>query len=270
MRGIVVFGWLPAIALFVALPAEPQAKLAFPSAAPAAENPAADVAPSIPSEAPVKPQLPALSSEDTGDIHFARQQYQAAIRSYAAVAVPSAAVWNKMGIAYQMLFDLKDAARCYKESIKLAPDNFRALNNLATVEESLQEFGAAEHYYKKALKLEPRAAQIIKNLGTNLLMQHQYGRGADAYAEALAIDPHIFDPSAGPAIDAPAPRTEHGTASYFEALSCARAQLADCAISHLRDAFDEGSATVKRVASDYDFASLQGVPEFDKLLAEHR
>jgi tetratricopeptide (TPR) repeat protein len=270
MRGLVLFCWLPAFTLFVALPASPQAKHAFPSAAPAADNLAADVPVNVPSEAPVTPSLPALSSEESGDIHFARQEYQAAIRFYAAVAVPSAAVWNKMGIAYQMLFDMKDAARCYKESIKLDPVNFRALNNLATVEESLQELGAAERYYKKALKLDPRAAQIIKNLGTNLLMQHQYGRGADAYAQALAIDPHIFDPSSGPSIDLPSPKIERGTESYFQALSCARAQLADCAISHLRDAFNQGSATVKRVANDYDFASLQGIPAFDKLLAEHR
>lgn len=270
MRRLALFGWLPAIALFVAIPASSQEKLAFTSAAPAAENPAADVPVDVRSEAPVKPSLPALSSEDTGDIHFARQEYQAAIRYYAEVAVPSAPVWNKMGIAYQMLFDMKDAVRCYKESIKLNPDDFHALNNLATVEESLQEFSAAERYYKKAIKLQPRAARIIKNLGTNLLMQHQYGRGADAYAEALAIDPHVFDPASGPSIDIPSPKAEFGTESYFQALSCARAQLTGCAISHLRDAFNEGSATVKRVANDYDFASLRGVPEFDKLLADHR
>jgi tetratricopeptide (TPR) repeat protein len=270
MRRLTVFGWPLAITLFVAAPAAPQAKLALTSIDPAAENPSADIPVSVSPAVSVKPPLPALSPEETGDIHMARLEYQAAIRFYAKVTQPSAAVWNKMGIAYQMLFDMNDAARCYKESLKLEPDNFRALNNLATVEDSLHDFSAAERNYKKALRLEPRSAKIIKNLGTNLLMQHQYGRGADAYAQALAIDQHVFDPTSGPSIDEPAPKIEHGTESYFKALSCARARLTDCAISHLRDAFNEGSATVKRVANDYDFESLQGIPEFDHLLAEHR
>lgn len=200
---------------------------------------------------------------------MARQAYQAAIRDYAAVTQPSAALWNKMGIAYQMLFDINDSAQCYKEALKLEPGNFRALNNLATVQDALHDFGAAERNYKRALRLDPRDAQILKNLGTNLLMQHEYGRGSDAYAEALAINPHVFDPSTGPSIDEPAPKIEHGTESYFQAETCARARLTDCAISHLRAAFSEGSATFKRVVNDYDFASLQGNPEFDRLLAEH-
>ena len=270
MRGLTISGWLPSIALFVALPGAPQAKLALTSISPGGEIPSADIPVSVSPGVSVNPPLPAISFEETGDIHMARQEYQAAIRYYAKVTRPSTALWNKMGIAYQMLYDMNDAARCYKEALKLERDNFRALNNLATVEESLQDFSAAEHNYKKALRLEPRSAQIIKNLGTDLLREHQYGRGADAYAQALAINPHIFDSASGPAIEAPAPKQERGTESYFKARSCARAQLTECAISHLRDAFNEGFATSKRVANDFDFERLQGIPAFDHLLAEHR
>ncbi len=97
MRGLTVFGWLPAIALFIALPAAPQVKLALTSAAPVAEAPPP---PDFPASAspgmPAKPPLPVLTFEETGDIRMARQEYQAAIRYYAQVTQPSAAVWNKM------------------------------------------------------------------------------------------------------------------------------------------------------------------------------
>ena len=99
-------------------------------------------------------------------------------------------------------------------------------------------------------------------------MQHQFGRGLDAYAQALAIDPRIFNPAPGPSIDAPSPSQEWKTVSYFEARSCARAGLADCAISQLRRAFNEGSATLHSVEDENDFEGLRGTPEFEALLAE--
>ncbi len=45
--------------------------------------------------------------EQIGDSLSAHQRYQAAIAAYAKVTNPSAGVWNKMGIAYQMMFNLE-------------------------------------------------------------------------------------------------------------------------------------------------------------------
>jgi tetratricopeptide (TPR) repeat protein len=263
--------WLPAIALFVASSAASQAQLALNSPQPLA----IDTATTQPlssqrSGTLVNLPLPAPSPEQRGDVRLALKEYQAAVEAYVKVEQPSAAVWNKMGVSYQMLLDLKDAVRCYKESLKLDPSNFRVLNNLATVDDSLQDYSAAERLYTRALKINPRSALVLKNLGTNLLKQHQYGRGSDAYAQALAIDPHIFDNHFGPKVDAPSPAQERGTASYFEARSCARAGLTDCAIAHLRQAFNEGSATLKKVANENDFESMRGKPEFQSLLAEQK
>lgn len=263
--------WLPAVALFVACTALQHAQ---PAVTPAQSLAADSTATALPSglrpRALVDPALPAPSLEQRGDILEMSRQYQAAVQAYAQIQQPSATVWNKMGIAYQMLFDLQDAARCYKESLKLDPDNSHALNDLATVEDSLKDFSSAEHYYKQALRLNPRSALYLKNLGTNLLMQHEYGRGSDAYAQALAIDPHIFDTHSGPSIEFPGPVQEHGTASYFKARSCARAGLTGCAVVYLRRAFDEGGATLQKVANENDFESMRGMPEFEHILGEQK
>ena len=45
---------------------------------------------------------------------MAHHRYQAAIEAYKQAPQNSAAVWNKMGIAYQMMFNLPDATRCYE------------------------------------------------------------------------------------------------------------------------------------------------------------
>lgn len=263
--------WLPAIALFVASSAASHAQLAMNSPQPLSPDSATAPPSSVPqSSTQVNPVLPLPLFEQRGDVHLVLKEYQAAVQAYGEIEQPSAAVWNKMGIGYQMLFDAKDAVRCYKEALKLDPNNFRVLNNLATLDDTLQDYSAAERLYTKALRINPRSALVLKNLGTNLLRQHQYGRGSDALAQALVIDPHIFDSHLGPKVEAPSPVHERGTASYFEARSCARAGLTGCAISHLRQAFNEGSATVKKVANENDFESLREQPEFQSLLAEQR
>jgi tetratricopeptide (TPR) repeat protein len=144
------------------------------------------------------------------------------------------------------------------------------LNNLATVQDGMKDFSAAEHTYRKSLKLNPDSALVLKNFGTNLLMQHKYDEGAKAYNQALERDPNIFEDHFGPKVNDPAPKTEHGVAAYFKARSCAHAGNTTCALSYLNLAFNEGSATAKKVADDPEFAILRGTPALDRLLANQQ
>jgi Tfp pilus assembly protein PilF len=197
------------------------------------------------------------------------QRYQAALAAYAKVT-PTAAVWNKMGIAYQMMFNVREATRCYKESLELDPKNPNVLNNLATIYDSTKQFGQAEKYYRKALKLDPKSALVLKNLGTNLLSQHKYGRGWEMYQQALAIDPEIFEDRNSPQVQNPSSIQERGVMNYYMALGCARIGQTACALEYLRIAMDEGYTTPKKVASDLAFASLRDNPDFKLLLASQK
>jgi tetratricopeptide (TPR) repeat protein len=214
---------------------------------------------------PATPPTP----EEVGDTLVVHQRYQAALAAYAK-ATPSAAVWNKMGIAHQMMFNLKDATRCYKESLQLDPRNSNVLNNLGTIYDSSKEYGQAEKYYKRALKLDPRSALVLKNLGTNLLSQHKYSRGWEMYQQALAIDPEIFQDRNSPQVQNPASVEERGAMNYYMALGCARIGQTDCALQYLRMAMDEGYTNPKKVASDIAFASLRDNPDFKQLLASQK
>jgi len=209
-----------------------------------------------------------LTPEQLGDLLSAHQRYQAAIAAYAKAPQMTASIWNKMGIAYQMMFNSKDATRCYRESLKLDPGNPDVLNNLGTVYASLEEYGQADRMYRKALKLDPRSALILKNLGTNLLAEHKYNKGWEAYQKALAIDPQIFTDRSSPTIENPSNVQERGAMNYYMAAGCARAGYADCALHYLRMALDEGFTTRKKVQTDSQFASLRSNPDFQQLLAE--
>lgn len=235
-----------------------------PSASPIAlQAPATQPQSSAPSAAP----LPALKPEQLGDTLMAHQRYQAAIEAYKKGPRDSATLWNKMGIAYQMMLNLDEARNCYEKSLKLEPKNAVVLNNLGTIYDSLKEYPSAERMYKKALKYDPKSALIYKNLGTNLLTQHKYQKGWDYYKQALAFDPDVFGQSSSPRVENPASVGDRGAMNFYMAKGCIRAGMKDQAIEYLRMALNEGFTNPKKIMADSEFAGLRGIPAFEQLMA---
>jgi tetratricopeptide (TPR) repeat protein len=214
--------------------------------------------------------VPQPVPEAVGDSLMAHRRYQAAIEAYKQDSVTSAVEWNKMGIAYQMMFNLQDATRCYQQSLKIEPKNANVLNNLGTVYDSLKQYRLAVKMYHRALKVDPKSALILKNLGTDLLAQHQYKKGWEVYKDALAVDPQIFDRNGGPRVENPASVQDRGAMNYYMAKGCVRAGKNDRAIEYLRMALDEGFTNPKKLAGDQEFAGLHGFPAFEQLMAEQK
>jgi tetratricopeptide (TPR) repeat protein len=252
------------------------------SASPAFQPPAQD-----PAEIPAQPlsQLPAASMpsrpllavqqpdstpEEVGDAMMAHQRYQAAIEAYKQGPRNSAEVWNKMGIAYQLMFNQDEASHCYQTSLRLDPKSSSVMNNLGTVYDSEKAYGTAERMYRKALKADPRSGVIYKNLGTNLLAQHKYKKGWEMYKTALQIDPNIFKSNDSPRVQNPASVSDRGAMNYYMAKGCLRAGMNDCAIDYLRMALNEGFTSPKKIEADSEFAGLHGTPAFQQLLAEQK
>lgn len=216
------------------------------------------------------PATPHVTPEQEGDALEARQRYQAAIAAYARDPRPSATIWNKMGIGYQMMFNARDAARCYRESLRLDSKNAMVLNNLGTLYDSEKQYSAAEKMYHKALKLKPDSPVILKNLGTNLLVQHKYSKGWDAYKRAMALDPGIFEDRNSPTVSNPTSIKERGAMNYYMARGCVKMGETKCALDYLKLALDEGFTTAKKLSVDEDFASLRANPGFQQLLADQK
>ena len=211
---------------------------------------------------------PQPTPEQLGDSLMARQRYQAAIEAYKKAPTNEPAVWNKMGIAYQLMFNLNDAMHCYTTSHKLDPKNSNVLNNLGTVYDALKQYHSAEKMYRKALKLDPNSALVIKNLGTNLLSQHKYAKGWQEYQAAIKLDPNIFENSSRPRVENPASVSDRGAMNYYLAKGCVRAGMPTRAIEYLRLALNEGYTNPRKINADNEFATLHGIPAFEELLAE--
>src|ERR1700740_851321 len=140
--------WLPASVV--------SAALITGSAALFAQSPAQSSSPSTQPMHSATLPTPQPSPEAVGDSLMAHRRYQAAIEAYKQAPQNSAIVWNKMGIANQMLFILPEATKCYQASLKLDPKNVNVLNNLGTVYDSQKNYKAAVKMYHKALKIEPK------------------------------------------------------------------------------------------------------------------
>lgn len=223
---------------------------------------------------PVRPPDPPAISvnadatpEEVGDAFLVRRRYEAAIAAYRKMDPISADVWNKLGIANQLMFNLQEGERCYRQSLRLNPINANALNNLGTLYDSMKRFGDAARMFRKAIEVDPKAALAYKNLGTSLLSQHQYKKGWIAYQKAQALDPEIFRNQSLIRVENPGTSQDRGAMNYFMAKGCVRAGMNDCAIDHLRRALNEGFTSVKKIGADQEFAGLRGVPAFDQLLA---
>jgi tetratricopeptide (TPR) repeat protein len=264
---------LPVLAVFAALVLPSSAIVSQMAAqAPQPLEPAAIPLPAVdkpPTPAVATPQSPP-TPEELGDSLMIHQRYQAAIEAYKQGPNDSADLWNKMGIAYQLMFNPEDALRCYLKSLRLNEKNPRVMNNLGTIYDSLKEYRDAERMYRKALKLDSQSALINKNLGTNLLAQHKYKKGWEAYKTALQLDPHIFQNNSSPRVQNPASVEERGAMNYYMAKGCVRAGMNDCAIDYLRMALNEGFTSPKKIEADSEFAGLRGVPAFEQLLASQR
>lgn len=230
-----------------------------------------------PADSASKPAAPAATTtifpktpptfEQVGDALMAHQRYQAAIEAYKKAPTDDPAVWNKLGIAYQLMFNPTDAMHCYQTSYKLDPKNSTVINNLGTVYDALKEYHNAEKMYRKALKIDPDSALIRKNLGTNLLAQHKYSKGWKEYQAALKLDPLIFEDNSRPRIENPASISDRGAMNFYLAKGCVRAGMPLRAIEYLRMALNEGYTSPKKIIADNEFAVLHGLPEFEALMS---
>ena len=206
------------------------------------------------------------TAETEGDTMMMHQRYQAAIEAYLKAPQDSAIVLNKMGIAYQLLFNNVDALRCYQAAHLLEPKNASVVNNMGSLAMSARRFGEAEKLYRKAEKLDPHSPLFHKNLGTAYISDHKYTKGWEEYRAALEIDPNVFSHASGVRVSNPTSAEERGAMNFYMARGCMLAGAKQQAIEYLRLALNEGFTSTKKILADEEFATLHDMPAFQELM----
>lgn len=235
--------------------------LAVPAAGQAPQTPPSTPAPQA--ESP-KPQI---SPEMRGDIYMARRMYREAIDAYRAIQPPTAVIYNKIGIAYHQLGDLKSAKKMYERAIKLNKQYAEAINNLGTIHYARKSYRRAISTYKKALKFNPESASIYSNLGTAYFARKDYRRAAECYEKAVALDPDVFERrgTAGTLLQERSVE-ERARFHYHLAKVYAKYGRNDLALFYMRKSIEEGFKEKRRYLEEDEFAELRKLPEFEEIM----
>lgn len=221
--------------------------------------------------APAEPQFTeAQILERNGDVQMARKQYRDAIDAYEAWTKKdpkNAVAWNKMGIAYHQLMNLRKARSCYERAIRIRKDYSEAINNVGTTYYAERNYKKAIRYYDRALKITPMSASVYSNLGTAWFGRKKYEEALAAYTKALQLDPEVFEHrnSVGVLLQERSV-ADRARFHYYLAKVYAGAGNKEKALEYLRKAMEEGFAEMKKVTEDLAFAELIKTPEFTELV----
>ena len=219
-----------------------------------------------------KPSVPEskteLPPEARGDVYMARKMYREAIDAYRQGPADSAVTWNKIGIAYHQLLDLRQAQKNYERALKIDPKYSEAINNIGTVYYARKKYRSAIGRYNAALKLRPDSASYYSNLGTAYFARKDYKKAAMAYQTAVKLDPDIFENHStfGTTLQERSVE-DFAKFHYYLARTYAKAGQNDRALLYIRKALEEGFKDRKLFMEEPEFATLRDSQEFKELMA---
>jgi tetratricopeptide (TPR) repeat protein len=221
------------------------------------------------STAPVP--TPQLTVGQRADIFLARRNYPAAIallNQAVKERQADAAIYNRLGIAYQQLQDLGKAQKYYKQAIKRDKKQGRYRNNLGTVYYMKRNFNGARKQFQQAVKLDPGEATYWVNLGGAEFAMKKFQPAISAYRQALLINPNSLFPATGS--DSPVvsdvmgtdtPRFHYDLSRLFCTLG-----MVDNALHQFRQAYEMHYRDIKKSLTDPGFAPLRLRPEYRVLM----
>jgi tetratricopeptide (TPR) repeat protein len=216
-------------------------------------------------EAP--PAEPPLSPESKADILMARKMYREAIETYALAPADSPARWNKMGIAYHQLMDLRNAKKDYERAVRLDPKYGEAINNLGAVYYAEKSYRRAIREYKRSLRFMPDSAVTYSNMGTAYFARKDYDRASEAYTKAIQLDPDVFEHHSSYGVLLQQQNVaERAKYHYYLAKMFAKQGMPDKALQCIRKSIEEGFGERKRFMEDPEFAVLKDNVEFQQIL----
>jgi superkiller protein 3 len=128
-----------------------------------------------------------------GDLYRESGDYNAAVTQYEELVKRDSYSWSnfyKLGVTYQFLDRLRDAAKSYERALLLKPDDANTTMNLGLVYLYLDKPDDAVKLTERATLLDPRSASAFSNLGVALDARGEYARAEAAYRHSLDLDPN--------------------------------------------------------------------------------
>ena len=97
-------------------------------------------------------------------------------------------LWNLLGMSYQNKSQYTKSINCFKNSIKVNPNNIAALNNMGISHKNLRDYQKAENYFLTVLDKNPNYINALINLGNIKNDTFYFNEAIDYYKKAFEID----------------------------------------------------------------------------------
>ncbi|OGL44681.1 MAG: hypothetical protein A2161_16170 [Candidatus Schekmanbacteria bacterium RBG_13_48_7] len=123
---------------------------------------------------------------EEGDLDKAEKHFQRAIKLNNNV-LGVARAWLNCGQIYQDKKQFDDAMNCYEETIKIAPNLYRAYNNLGAVYLAIKQPDKAIIQLSEAIKLEKYDPGVYQNLGNAYQQMGNFQEAITVYEKALNL-----------------------------------------------------------------------------------
>lgn len=183
-----------------------------------------------------------------------------------------AALWNRLGIAYQQLAQpdnnyTKEALKCYDKASKVDKDNAPAWNNMGTIYYEQKKYSRAIRDYQKAIDIDKENATFYSNIGMALLGSKRLDEAIAAFHSALALDPDVFVHTGhNGTVLQDRSVNDHGLFYFLLAKSYAGDGNADRCVYYLKKSRDEGYQEIAKAKDDPAFTRVTNDPTFRDLV----
>ena len=200
----------------------------------------------------------AIGYMNIGTVYFRQGKYNECIPYFekALKLQPQADLYSDLGTAYFFLKRYKEAVPMFEKAVEMNPNDQVNVGNLADAYRWSGHADKAQSTYDKAialaykeLEVNPRSASTMCSLAVYFAKKGDSTQALQFIRRARSIDPNS------------------NQLIYNEAEIQALANRPDEAIKSLREAFQKGYSP-EEARNDPELKSLEGRPEFDKLLKE--
>lgn len=96
----------------------------------------------------------------------------------------------ELGTAYSQKGDYLNAEIYFKKALGLNPDHYSAYNNLGNVYNFTGDFKKAEQFYLKSIEINPKNANAYNNLGNIYIKMNRYDDAIDYCKKAIGLNIH--------------------------------------------------------------------------------
>jgi Flp pilus assembly protein TadD len=103
--------------------------------------------------------------------------------------VPSASLWNNLGVTQRNLGQFDQAETSFKAAIGIDPSGSKAMSNLGGLMNDLARLDEAEEFLTKALEMDPKSAEAWNNLGMLHISRDQPDQAVTCFDKALTLRP---------------------------------------------------------------------------------